>query len=285
PMPPNQHLMVTGNIVSPGFFSTMRIPLLGGRDFQAADGANAPKVVIINKTFASRYWPAGNAAGHRIDAGNGMATIVGIVGDIKQGRLIDTPEPQFYRPYAQDPWASMAFVIRLRGSDTTHMGAALRGVARDVDPIALPIARVLTMQRVLDDATASSRVLGQLLALFAATALMLAAIGIYAIMSFFVARRTRELGVRIALGATPVAVLSLVLRQTAALAVAGATLGLAGGAVAARALSHTLYGVSASDPVIYTTAAVTLAFAAFAASIAPARRASTVDPLVALRTE
>jgi putative ABC transport system permease protein len=141
------------------------------------------------------------------------------------------------------------------------------------------------MQRILDNAAASNRILGELLALFAGVALVLAAIGIYAIMSFFVSRRTRELGVRIALGATPPAVLALVLRQSVLLASVGGALGLLGGVVAARALASTLFGVSAAEPVIYFTAVVTLVLATVAASVGPARRAGAVDPLVALRAE
>jgi predicted permease len=285
PTVPGKEYVFTGNIVTPGFFSTMGIRMLGGRDFSADDHADAPHVVIISESFARRFWPAGDAIGHRIDTGGGMGTIIAVVGDIKQGRLVDKPEPQFYRPYAQDPWASMSVVVRTRGNDSTHLAGEVRALARDLDPIALPIARVVTMQRILDDATASNRVLGELLALFAGVALVLAAIGIYAIMSFFVSRRTRELGVRMALGATSPAVLRMVLRQSATLALVGGALGLAGGVAAARALSNTLYGVSATEPAIYVIASVTLVLATIAASVGPARRAGAVDPLVALRAE
>ncbi|HEX3866151.1 MAG TPA: FtsX-like permease family protein, partial [Gemmatimonadaceae bacterium] len=285
PLPSGHALLVTGNIVTPGLFHAMRIPIVAGRDFGAQDDASSPKVVIIDETFAARYWPAGDALGHRIDTGTGMATIVGVVGDVKQGRLIDPPEPQFYRPYAQDPWPAMGFVLRMRGSDSTHVAAEVRRVARDLDPTALPIARVASMQRILDDATSSNRVLGQLLALFAGVGLSLAAVGIYAIMSFFVSQRTRELGVRIALGAAPAAVMRMVLRQSATLALTGGAIGLAGGAIAARGLAHALYSVSAAEPGLYVAAVVALVVTALAAGVGPARRASLVDPLVALRAE
>ncbi|MEP6493514.1 MAG: ABC transporter permease [bacterium] len=285
PAPPGKGLMVTGNMVIPGFFRTLQIPLISGRDFTNADDANAPRVVIINETFAKRYWPAGDVLGHLIDTGGGMAAIIGIVGDIKQGRLIDAPEPQFYRAYAQDPWATVTFVVRARGGNVLRFAGDIRQAARDLDPIALPVSRLSTLQERIDTSIATNRVLGRLLAAFAAMALALAGIGVYALMSFFVTRRTRELGLRMALGAAPQRVLILVLRQAGALAAVGGVVGLAAGALAARGLSHFLYGVSAAEPTIYVAAAATLVTSALLASAGPARRASTVDPMVALRAE
>ena len=283
PQPPGKGPMVTGNMVTPGFFRTMRIPILAGRDITSADDANAPRVVVINETFAKRYWAAGDALGHRIDTGNGMATIVGIVGDIKQGRLIDAPEPQFYRPHAQDPWADMDVMVRLRGSSPLAV-ADVRRVARAVDPM-LPIDRVNALQELIDRSLASKQLLGGLLAAFAAVALGLAAVGVYAIMSFFVSRRTQELGLRMALGAEPGRLLGYVMRQAIGVATVGAVAGLGGGALAARGLEHLLFGVRAAEPLVYVTAIAAIGVAALAASYGPARRARSVDPMIALRAE
>jgi putative ABC transport system permease protein len=284
PVPPGQRLMVTGNIVLPGFFTTMHIPVLAGRDIAVTDDASAPRVVVISETFARRYWPSGDALGHLIDTGGGMATIVGIVGDVKQARLIDEPEPQFYRAFAQDPWSDMEFAVRTR-TDAALPAAVLRRAARDVDAIALPISRIATMQHLIDDSIASKQVLGTLLAVLAVVALGLATIGVYAIMSFFVSQRTQELGLRIALGAEPGGLLAYVMRQAFGVAAVGGVLGLAGSVIVARALQHLLFGVRAAEPLIYVTAAVALVAAAALASYGPARRAGASDPMLALRAE
>lgn len=284
PMPPGERFMVTGNIVLPDLFRTLRIPLLSGRDFTSADDANAPKVVIISETFAKRFWPNGDVLGHLIDTGNGMATIVGVVGDIKQNRVIDDPEPQFYRPYAQDPWSDMDVMVRTKSESPLNLGD-LRRVARDVDPVALPISRVSTMQKVIDDSIMSKQVLGTLLAVLAVVALSLATIGVYAIMSFFVSQRTRELGLRLALGAEPGALLAYVMRQTLGIVLVGGVLGIGGSILAARSLEHVLFGVRAAEPLMYVAAAGVLVAAALAASYGPARRAGSADPMTALRAE
>jgi predicted permease len=284
PMPPGHSFIVTGNIVLPGFFATMRIPLLAGRDFSATDDADAPRVVIISETFAKRFWPSGDALGHLIDTGGGMATIIGIVGDVKQGRLIDAPEPQFYRAFAQDPWSDMDFTVRTK-TDAPLAATDVRRVAHDIDPIALPISRVATLQQTIDDSIASKRVLGTLLVVLAIAALGLAAIGVYAIMSFFVSQRTQELGLRIALGAEPAGLLAYVLRQALGIAAIGAVIGLAGGVMVAQALQHLLFGVRAGEPFVYVVAAVALVAAAVGASYGPARRAGTSDPMLALRAD
>jgi putative ABC transport system permease protein len=284
PMPPGKRLMVTGNIVLPGSFKTIGTPVLAGRDFTAADDANAPRVVIISQTFAKQFWPSGDALGHLIDTGGGMAMIVGIVGDVKQGRVIDDPEPQFYRPYAQDPWSDMDMLVRTKSSASLS-AAEVRGVARDIDPIALPISRMSTLQQRIDTSIASKQVLGTLLAVLAVVALALATIGVYAVMSFFVSQRTKELGLRLALGAEPVGLLAYVMRQMIGVATVGSALGVGGGILVARSLQHLMFGVRAAEPLVYVFAAGTLVLATIAASYGPARRASAADPMLALRVE
>ena len=199
---PRHVLMVTGNMITPGFFRALRIPLLAGRDFTAADDSGAPKVAIISETFAKKFWPAGDAIGHRVDTGNGMGTIVGIVGDIKQARMIDPPEPQFYRPHLQDPWETMTFTVRVRTGDPKRIVPDVRRILKELDPT-LPVYGVSTLEQAISDVVDSHRLFGLLFAAFALVALLLATAGIYATMSFFVARRTRELGLRVALGAEP----------------------------------------------------------------------------------
>ncbi|MGH7618334.1 MAG: FtsX-like permease family protein, partial [Gemmatimonadaceae bacterium] len=284
PMPPGKQLMVTGNIVLPGSFKTIGTPLLAGRDFTATDDANAPRVVIISQTFAKEFWPGGDVLGHSIDTGGGMATIVGIVGDVKQSRVIDDPEPQFYRPYAQDPWSDMDMLVKTKSGGVLS-ATEVRRVARDIDPIALPISRVSTLRQRIDDSIASKQVLGTLLAVLAVVALALATIGVYAIMGFFVSQRTKEMGLRLALGAEPGGLLAYVMRQTMGVAAAGGVLGIAGGILVARALQHLLFGVRAAEPLVYVFAAGTLVVAASIAGYGPARRASAADPMIALRAE
>lgn len=281
---PSHSLMVTGNIVTPGFFHSVRIPLLQGREFIDGDNAAAPKVVIINETFAKRFWPAGDAIGHIIDSGDGLERIIGVVGDIKQARITDGPEPQFYRAHAQDPWEGMTFTARVRGDNAEHILPDVRRAMRDLDAN-LPVYGVQTLERILADVVDSHRVFGILFAAFALVALILATAGVYATMSFFVSQRTRELGVRVALGAESGRVVGYVMRQGAVLAIVGAVVGATGGIAAARVLAHSLYGVSASEPTRYAVAVSTLVLAAVLASYGPARRASGVDPMIALRSE
>jgi putative ABC transport system permease protein len=277
-------LMVTGNLITPGFFRSVRIPLLAGREFTDADKAGAPKVVIINETFAKRYWPAGDAVGHNIDTGSGMAMIVGVVGDIKQARIQDGPEPQFYRPHAQDPWEGMTITVRVRGDNPARVMPDVQRAIRELDAT-MPVYGVQTLEKILADVIDSHRVFGILLAAFALVALTLATAGVYATMSFFVSQRTRELGLRVALGAESARVIRHVMQQGAVMAIGGGLVGVIGGIAAARALAHSLYGVSASDPLLYVVGASTLVLAAIGASYGPARRASGVDPMVALRSE
>jgi len=275
---------VTGNMITPGFFRSVRTPLIAGREFTDADDADAPKVIIINQTFSLRFWPAGDAIGHRIDTGNGMSTIVGIVGDIKQRSLAEAPESQFYRPHLQDPWTAMTFTVRVRGEQPERIMPDVRGALRDIDAT-LPVYGVQTFEKILAGEIESPRMFGVLYASFAAVALLLATAGVYATMSFFVSQRTRELGLRVALGAEPAAVVAMIVRQGALLAVMGGLVGIALGGVAARVLAHTLYGVSAREPYVYAIASIVLIVAATLASYLPARRASAVDPMIALRAD
>jgi predicted permease len=283
PVPEGHEPYITGNMVTPGYFDALRVRLLAGRTFTDADNASAPPVTIVNKTFADTYWPRGDALGHHLDTGAGDARIVGVVQDVKQSSVFGAPEPQFFRPYAADPWPRASFVIRARG-DLGAVAADARRVVRQLDPT-MPIFGVQTLRDAFDEQTLTTRSLSRVLVAFAAIALVLAAAGLYGLISFLVERRTRELGLRVALGARPASVAGMVMRQACVLAAIGAVVGLAGAAVGARWLTATLYGVSAGEPSIYLAAAGILAIAAVGASYGPARRASRADPMDALRSD
>ena len=275
--------LITGNIVTPGYFATLHVRLLAGRTFNSGDDGNAPKVMVINQTFADKYWPHGDAIGHQVNTGVGDATIVGIVQDIKQATIFGGPDAQFFRPYAEDPWTRIAFAVRTKG-DVAPIAAAARRVVRSIDPT-MPIFNVQTLQDVFDEATLTTRSLSRLLVAFAGIALLLAATGLYGLISFLVERRTRELGLRVALGAEPSRVARMVVLQASGLAAAGVIIGIGGAMLAAKWLSATLYGVTAREPSIYVAAVVILGAASLVASYGPARRASRADPMDALRAD
>jgi putative ABC transport system permease protein len=274
---------VTGTNATSGYFATLHVHVLSGRTFNADDDANAPKVMVVNQTFANRYWPRGDALGHLVNTGIGDATIIGVVQDVKQATIFGGPEPQFFRPYAQDPWTRVVFAVRASG-DLTRIAAAARGVVRSVDA-SMPIFNVRTLDAVFDQAALTARSLSRLLVAFAGIALLLAATGLYGLISFLVERRTRELGLRVALGAEPSRVARMVVTQACALAATGAVLGIGGATLAAKWLSATLYGVTAKESPVYLVAVLILGAASLAASYGPARRAARADPMIALRVD
>jgi predicted permease len=284
PDTPGGNLMVTGNSVTPGYFRAMGIPLLRGRYFTIGDDQGTAPVILISETFAARFWPRGDAIGHTIQDGSDHATVVGIVSDVKQGGLLDAPEPQFYRPYTQKRVTSLTFAVRAAAGDPTRLTSALRAIVHDVDP-RLPMYNVSTMAKRLDDAMLSRRTFERLMITFGGVALLLAAIGLFAVTSFVVEQRTRELGLRIALGADPAELMAFVLRGTAILAVLGSVIGLAAALGAVRWLSHTLYGVRGAEPAVFAAAAGLLAAVTVIAGYGPARRASAADPMEALRAD
>ena len=274
---------VTGTIATPGYFATLHVRVLSGRTFTSSDDATAPRVMVINQTLANTYWPNGDALGHQVNTGIGQATIVGVVQDVKQATIFGAPEPQFFRPYAEDPWTRAVFAVRARG-DLAQVAAAARRVVRSIDPT-MPIFNVRTLQDVFDEATLTTRSLSTLLIAFAGIALVLAATGLYGVISFVVARRTRELGLRVALGAEPSRVARMVMVDACGLAGIGVVLGVGGATLAAKWLAATLYGVSGRESLVYVVAVLILGAAALAASYGPARRASRADPMEALRAE
>lgn len=283
PTPGDQKFMVPGNSVTPGYFEAMGIPLVRGRAFTRADGADAQPVIVINESFAQRFWPNGDALGHLVQDGNDHAMIVGIVRDVKIV-LTDPPGPQFYRPFAQKPITTMTFVLRTPTGDPARFTADVRRIVHDLDPT-LPVYGITTAREMVDFQFAGRRTFESLMIAFGIIALVLATMGVYAVSSFFVSQRTQELGLRVALGADRFRLLALVLRSSAAMALAGAAIGLAGAVLAARWLSHTLYGVGAGQPSLYLVAASLLGVGALIASLGPANRAARADPMTTLRVD
>jgi putative ABC transport system permease protein len=279
--------MVTGSLVTPGYFRALGIRILRGRDLAPADDERASRVAVVSETFAERFWPGEDALGKRLQVGSQWWSVVGVVPDVKQVRLYDAPEPQFYRPHAQDPWPDLTFAVRVRGGAPTaaaRLAPEIRRTVREVDP-SVPVYTVRTMAAIVRNSIAAQRLYGALFAGFAAVALLLATAGIYGVTAYYVSRRTPEIGIRMALGAERRRIVRLVMSQGAVTVGLGLALGLVGALVAARALARVLYGVRPDAPLLYAGIAALLGLTALAALYVPARRAAAVDPMVALRAE
>ncbi|HEY2012432.1 MAG TPA: ABC transporter permease [Bryobacteraceae bacterium] len=271
--------------ISPGYVEAMRIPLVRGREFTERDDAKAPRVVIVNETVARRYWPREDAIGKHILLGRIVqpCEVVGVFGDIRNLNVAADVQPEIYVPFAQLPWPSMHLVLRSAG-DPHGLVAAIRSrlLALDRD---LPMTNVQTMQEVFETGAAQPRFTTSLMSALAGIALLLAVVGIYGVISYSVAERTREMGIRVALGAAKADILNLVLRQGLMLALIGIGAGLAAALALTRLLGSLLYHVSTTDPLIFAAGSVLFAAVALLASYVPARRAMRVDPMVALRYE
>jgi len=264
----------------------MDIPLLQGREFDDRDTGGTPDVVIINQALARRYWPLNDAVGKRIrigPEGEPWMTIVGVVGNVNHVGLDSEPDFASYEPHGKRPWSEMTVVVRTTvepANLAVPVRAALRAAEKD-----LLIEDVMTMNRRMQNSIAPQRLNLVLLASFAFIALLLAAVGIYGVMAEAVTQRTQEIGIRMALGAQVKDVLALVLRNGMTLALIGVAIGLAGALWLTRLMSKLLFGVSPTDAATFVVVAVILLAVAFVACYIPARRASKVDPLVALRYE
>jgi putative ABC transport system permease protein len=274
--------------VFPGYFHTMRIPMLRGRDIDARDDGAAPGVVVINQSLARRYWPNEDALGRRIrlDPDGPWFTVAGVVKDVEQADWGATAGSEFYFSQTQNPvdiQRYLTLVVRTSGDPLTLAGAIQSQIwSLDRD---LPVGDVASMQQVVERAVWQPRFSTTLLGGFAGLALVLAAIGIYGVMSFDVSRRTQEIGIRMALGAKPADVMRSVLGGGGKLAAIGTAIGIAGALALTRYLKTLLYEVSTTDPATLTGAAALLGLVALAAVWLPARRATRVDPVVALRSE
>jgi len=281
--------------ISPDYFRTLGIPILAGRPITDADRAGSPPVAIVNESGARRFWPGENPIGKRVWFGTTTGPfsdparaveIVGVAGDIKYEGADQPDRPDradFYTSYLQFAYPDTMVIVKARGSSTALL-PALRSAVASVDP-ALPIYDVLTLDDRISDAVARPRFNAALLAAFAAAALLLAAIGVYGVLSYSVSSRTHEIGVRLALGADASRVVGLVVGQGLRLAVAGAAIGLAASVAVARLMQGLILDAAAWDARLFgIAAAIVLATAALAAFV-PARRASEVDPMVVLRME
>jgi putative ABC transport system permease protein len=278
-------------VISPSYFRTMGTPLLKGRDFSEQDTREAPRVVMINQAMARRYWPDKDPIGKRLKLGrvssnNPWLTVVGVVGDLRQFELSTKPRPEIYLPYAQLHmfWAAPRALVVRTASDPMGVVAVVRGEIWAVDEDQ-PVSNIMSMEQVISESVAKPRLYSVLMGLFGAVALVLAAIGIYGVISYTVSQRTHEIGIRMALGAQPRDIFRLVVGQGMGLVLIGVGIGLAASLALTRFLESMLFGVSATDPATFAGVTLLLAAVALLACYIPARRATKVDPLIALRYE
>ncbi len=282
-------------VATPGYFAALRIPIARGRAFAAADSAAAPPVVLVNETLARRWWGSENPIGSLITIGRFRGRdymqgeeparqVVGVVADTKTEFLTAAPLPTVYIPVAQTPWASGGTSWVVSADSTAGLGERLRQTIAEIDP-RQRVRQMREMREIVSATTADSRFDAWLFGAFAGLALALTAIGVYGLLAFSVARRTNEFGIRMALGASRMEVLRLVLRQGAMLIAVGLAAGLAGSLALTKFLASLLYGVKPQDPLSFAAVAVVLLAVGLAASYLPARRATRVDPMVALRYE
>ena len=286
PMPVRVH----PRLVSPGYFSTMGIPVMRGRAFTDHDDESSPQVVVVNQAAVRQYWPGEDPIGQRISIGapNQWREIVGIVGDTRHEGLDADSDPAAYLPQHQQFESlgagferSMTIVVRT-DAEAAAMTAAIRGAVASLDPL-LPIGLVRAMTDLIDESVAPRRLDFLLVSAFASLALALTAAGLYGVMAYVVAQRTREIGVRMALGATRAQVLALMFRQAGALTAFGLVLGIAGALAVTRSMASLLFGVSPTDPIVIAAVSTLLTIVAAAAVAVPSARAAGIDPLLALR--
>ena len=271
-------------VVTPGYFGAMGIPLVSGRDFGTGDVRSAQQVALVNHTLAEREWPGADPIGRRLRIGRDepWMTIIGVVGDIRHMGPATPPRPEFYQPHAQRSFPFMAFVVRTR-HDPAAVVPSIRGEISRLDP-AQPVSGVATMDEHLARALSRPRFMSTLVASFGGLALALSVIGIYGVMAYSVTQRTREIAIRMALGAHTGAVVRMILARTAWLALIGVGAGVAGAAALTRVLSGLLFGVGAVDAATFAAAALLLGGAALAAGAVPALRATRIEGAEALRS-
>jgi predicted permease len=275
--------------ISPGYMETLHIPLMQGRTFTEQDRQGSPGVVLINEAFAHRYWPGQNPLGKRIQMGDRNANdspyleVVGVVKDGKYVTLGEDVTPFFYLNLAQRYESSPTLVVRTRGNPLDHL-AVIRGEITALDKN-LTVFDVKTMRQHLGFALLPARLAGSVLGIFGFVALTLAAAGIFGVMAYSVAQRTREIGIRMALGAEARDVLRLIIGQGLKLVLIGIGIGLGGALALTRLMTSLLYGVSPTDPLTFIGVSLLLILVALLACWFPARRATKVDPMIALRCD
>jgi len=288
PASPSDSRLANYVSVSPNYFRVMGIPLLSGRLFNQQDIADAPRVTLISKALAQRYFPNQDPIGKQLNFGfppnaDVSREIIGIVGDVRDKSLGDAPAPMMYVPFSQAPFWGANLVVKSTLS-TSAVATSIRQQVQKIDKD-LPVTDVEKLPDLLDASVSQQRFRTFLLGLFAAMALILAATGIFGVISYSVSRRTNEIGIRVALGASRSTILRMILRESLILAAVGLAVGLPCALAASHLIGHMLFGVSANDPVTLAAVAFTLATVAALAGFVPARRAMQVDPMVALRHE
>jgi putative ABC transport system permease protein len=281
----SENMKIYRNLVAPGFFSLLKIPLLEGRDITMQDDASHPKVMVVTREFVRRFVPSGSVLGRKVHGWGEWFTIVGVVDDVKINRLTEKPAPYFYVPVRQiyRPEMGLAFYVRTSGSVNEAL-AALRREAQAVDGM-VPISDVTSMNDYIGVSLFAQKIAANLLSILAGIAFLLASNGLYGVMAYSVAQRTNEIGIRMTLGAQPKDVLRLIAKQGLTFALAGTVVGAIVALLLARLVNAFLVTVSPADPLIYAAVAVITMALALAATAIPARRATRVDPMVALRYE
>ena len=284
-----QELIVVTRMVSPGYFDTMSIPLLAGRALTDQDTDTTPNIAVISETMARRFWPGEDPIGKRISIGRirsdaDWIRVVGVVKDVRQVELSTDPKPQMYFTYRQLDFFAPEDLVVKTDVDPASLAATVRKTVWEIDKDQ-PVSDIRTMQEILAESIARQRFSMLLLGLFAGVALLLAAVGIYGVMSYSVAQRTHEIGIRMALGAQATAVLKLAVGYGLKLVLAGVAIGLIAAFALTRLMSTLLFGVTATDPATFALISLLLVGVAALASYIPARRATKVDPIIALRYE
>jgi putative ABC transport system permease protein len=278
--------------VTPEYFEALGITLVAGRLFTLDDDAESPPVVVVSEAMARKHWPAEDPLGKRMKVfmpERPWMEVIGVVKDVRHEGPTQEPRPRWYVPHAQAYLSAYqspltnTIVVR-SDSDPAPLMEPIRRLMAEVDPT-VPISNVLTMEEILDGAMAGQRFVMTLLSIFGALSLFLAVVGVYGTVSYTVSRRTREIGLRMAMGAGGANVLAQVMREGLALALMGIGLGLAGSLALSRVFESMVFGITSSDPLTYSSVGVVLLLAAAGASLVPARRASRLDPVAALQEE
>jgi putative ABC transport system permease protein len=287
--PPGQERIVVTRIISPGYLDTMSIPVLRGRGLTEQDTETTPNVVVVSETMARRYWPGEDAVGKRIAVGRirkpeDWVQVVGVAKDVRQFELNAEPKPQMYLTYRQMGFFDSRDLVVKTDVDPASMAATVRKAVWEIDKDQ-PVSNIQTMDQILAESIARQRFSMLVLAIFAAVALVLAGVGIYGVMSYSVAQRTHEIGIRMALGAQTGAVLKLAVGYGMKLVIAGIAIGLIAAFALTRVMSTLLFGVTATDPTTFALISLLLIAVAVLASYVPARRATRVNPIIALRYE
>jgi predicted permease len=286
PLPPfSERAHANRHLVSPKYFSTLGIPIRAGRDFDERDSARVPHVVIVNETFARRNFPGADPIGHTLITGMAQlpSQIVGVVADIRSTSLNTPPESDYFLPAFQRPETFTNILVRTTLSPAV-MAPVVRDALRAVDPD-LPLLQPQALTTRIAQTVANRKLALVLLAGFAALALLLASLGVYSVMAHLVAFRTSEIGLRMALGASPASVMHMVLAHSRRLTLVGIAIGIAGALAVSRLMQQAVFEVSPADPLVYLALSVILLLVAEFASWVPARRATRIDPAIALRSE